>query len=391
MKQKLQDLKTLVTRDRRIWVGGGLLLLCMGIALLANNTGGMGSGRKKQLQDKGRPLGADVGEKTYHDLMHSLQARSNDLTQKVTSMQATQERRNKDSKETEAKLTGALEGVVENLDGLKKEIEMLRDKTSKPSLAVPTGATDQPDLEPETLAPFGDTGNAATILPPLPEPPRPNKITFIGPGDGVRVKLLSGVNAPVDQTPYPVVFQILDPIRGPDGSALDVGEARLTGAAQGSETEGRAYFRLSDLSFRHADGRRTVVKVDGWIVGEDGVNGMSGKLIDKLGQLIAATATAGGIAEFTRRLDRKNQSIVVSPGGALTVTGEDLQGAGASALTDTANRISSILLNRYEKLIPVVEVLSGREAVAVFSQPIEVSPCENEECEDGEYVTASLD
>ena len=66
-------------------------------------------------------------------------------------------------------------------------------------------------------------------------------------------------------------------------------------------------------------------------------------------------------------------------GGGLTgVSGQDLDFAAASALTDASNRLGSVLLNRYESLIPVVEILSGREAAAIFSRPAEIAILQNE-------------
>ena len=185
------------------------------------------------------------------------------------------------------------------------------------------------------------------------------------------------MNAPTDGTPYPVVFKLVGPVEGPDGSSLDLGEARLIAAAQGSETDGRALFRLTQLSIRHPNGRRAVVDVDGWIVGEDGVRGMQGKLIDKLGRLIAATAIVSGVSAFGERLDQRT-NVRVTNGGGLGISGNDLDFAAASAITDASNRLGGVLLNRYESLIPVVEILSGREAAAIFSRPAEIAILQNE-------------
>jgi hypothetical protein len=194
----------------------------------------------------------------------------------------------------------------------------------------------------------------------------------------VPVLLLTGVNAPTDGTPYPVVFQLGGDITGPDGSSLNLGEGRIIAAAQGSESDSRALFRLTQLSLRHPSGRRSVIEVDGWIVGEDGVRGMQGKLEDKLGRLIMATAVISGVAAVGQRLQRNTQVFGQgfnngqnNPGFTLQST--DVEFAAASAVTDASNRLGQVLLRRYESLVPVVEVLSGREAVAIFSAPAEVA------------------
>ena len=64
--------------------------------------------------------------------------------------------------------------------------------------------------------------------------------------------------------------------------------------------------------------------------------------------------------------------------------------AAASALTDGGIRITQMLLDKYEKMVPVVEVNSGRDVVAVFSRGAEVSVYDEEEESSG-VRTASLD
>ena len=170
-------------------------------------------------------------------------------------------------------------------------------------------------------------------------------------------------------------------------------------AAQGSETDGRVLYRLTDLAIRHADGRRSVVKVDGWIVGEDGIRGHRGKLIDKLGQLIAATATASFAAAMGERVEGQRSRLLL-PGDSfgvlgtgrrnrkesISISGTDVDSATASALTDSSNRLGQLLIDKYERLIPVVEVRAGRDAAAIFSRGAEVEIMKED---DGEGIYAA--
>jgi hypothetical protein len=216
------------------------------------------------------------------------------------------------------------------------------------------------------------------------------------------VELLTGVAAPTDGTPYPTVFRVMGPVVGPDGSSLDVGEARVIAAAQGSETDSRVVYRLTTLALRHKDGRRSEVKVDGWIVGEDGVRGMKGQVIDKLGEVIAATAGVSFAAAMGERVTDRSDDIPVNDitfdrrgrpvrnRTGVTVTGDDVDVATASALTDASNRLGQLLLEKYQKLIPVVEVLSGRKVAAVFSTSSEVEILDDEN-DEGIYAAHSLD
>ena len=191
-----------------------------------------------------------------------------------------------------------------------------------------------------------------------------------GAGDSVRLKLLAGVRAPTDGTPYPVVFKLVGDVYGPDGTALPLGEARLVAAAQGSLVDSRVLYRLSSLNIRLPSGRNDVLPVDGWVVGEDGIRGMEGVLIDPFGKAIGATGFAGGLAAFGNAVatNQTTTNTNVYGGTTSTVTGDDLTYAAGRALGGAANTYSDLIKERLRLLVPHVEVLSGREATAVFSK-----------------------
>ncbi len=210
------------------------------------------------------------------------------------------------------------------------------------------------------------------VAPPPPAAPR--KIAYIGTGDSVRIKLLAGVNAPTDGTPYPVVFKLSGDIQGPDGSVLPLGEARLIAAAQGSLSDSRALFRLTDLNIRYPDGSRRVFKVDGWVVGEDGIRGMQGLLIDPIGKAIGAAGFAGALDGIGKAASDAQATTYVSPYGGVgqAVTGDSLAFAAGKGLSGASREWSEIVKQRVSELVPHVQVLSGREATAVFAKPLTI-------------------
>jgi hypothetical protein len=220
-------------------------------------------------------------------------------------------------------------------------------------------------------------GNQATT-PDVPPVPEKQKLAFIGAGDSVRVKLLAGVNAPTDGTPYPVVFQLASDVMGPDSSQLPLGEARLVAAAQGSLADSRALFRLTSMNLRLPNGRRKVVPVDGWVVGEDGVRGMEGILIDPIGKAIGGAGFAGALQGIGQGLAASNTTVQTSGAGGLfgstsTVTGSAAEFAVGNGISSAANVYANIIQQRVNLLVPIVQVLSGREATAVFSKSISIS------------------
>jgi hypothetical protein len=216
------------------------------------------------------------------------------------------------------------------------------------------------------------------------------------PGDSVRVKLLAGVNAPTDGTPYPVVLKLIGDVIGPDGNSVPLGEARVIAAAQGSLTDSRVLFRLTRLSIRLPNGRRKEFGIDGWVVGEDGIRGMEGVLIDPIGKAIAGAGMAGGLAGLGQGLAAANTvnrfGVGNTPDTSFVQDGKMGEYAAGMALSSAAKEWNSIIRERLAQLVPVVQVLSNREATAVFSQSLTVPDLlEQLDEEDPSVVYTSLD
>lgn len=369
MSQQLEDLKLLIKNDRRIWFVAAFVVVALFVWVLT----GTGGTKKRRIVRDTTPSTQGMGsEEAFGDLIVAFKNDIDTAKSERKEMYDVLYRTTADLKEHKERVTGIFETLVDKFEQLAREVDTLAAALRNQQDQIPLPSNRELD-GPDELEPLGfDT---PTVAPPPPEP-EPLRVSVIAPGDQVQVQLITGVNAPTDGTPYPVVFRLVGPIEGPDGSALDIGEARLIAAAQGSEADSRALFRLTQLSIRHPNGRRAVVEVDGWIVGEDGIRGMKGRLIDKLGRLILATAIVSGVSALGERLEDRTEVTVTGQGLALDQ--RDVDFAAASAITDASNRLGTVLLNRYEALVPVVEVLSGREVAAIFSKPAEIAILEGE-------------
>jgi conjugal transfer pilus assembly protein TraB len=227
-------------------------------------------------------------------------------------------------------------------------------------------------------------------------PPQPAKqrLAAIMPGDSVRVKLLAGVNAPTDGTPYPVVLKLVGDVVGPDGNAIPLGEGRLIAAAQGSLTDSRALLRITRLSIRMPNGRRKEFPVDGWIVGEDGIRGMEGVLIDPIGKAIVGAGMAGSLAGLGQAMRVANTRNTIYGNGTSLETvdpGAIPQFAAGLGVAGAANEWQQIIRDRLRILVPVVQVLSGREATAVFSQSLAIPDLLDQVDQDPSVVYTALD
>jgi hypothetical protein len=147
---------------------------------------------------------------------------------------------------------------------------------------------------------------------------------------------------------------------------------------------------------RLPNGRRKEFGVDGWVVGEDGIRGMEGVLIDPIGKAIAGAGFAGGLAGLGQGLAAANTVNRFGVGNTADTSfvkdGQMPEYAAGMALSSSAREYSAIIRERLAQLVPVVQVLSNREATAVFSQSLAIPDLlEQLDEEESSVVYTSLD
>ncbi len=390
MKQKVRDYITLLQSDRKTQMITGAVLVLL-VAFVFNSPPPRTEQRKRPDQAKLGTGGAGTAE-AYQDLISSFAQDVRVLQDNVKQLQTELVEKDKNFQDYDAKTAAIFTKILERMNNG----DVGSGSGSAPGAMAPvdidgsasgSGANGLAPVSQEIEA-FG-MDNSEPAPPPLP--PRA-KSAFVAVGDSVRVKLLAGVNAPTDGTPYPVVFKLNDDVTGPDGSRLPLGEARLIAAAQGSLSDSRALFRLTDLSIRLPDGQRRTYKVDGWIVGEDGVRGMKGHLIDHLGKAIGAATAIGGAEGATSAVKASQSTSFITDEGSLTqlASGDTATLIGTSALAGGLGAWGDVIKDRIDQLVPHVEVLSGREGTAVFAKSVVIDGL-FEALEDDSAAFASLD
>lgn len=392
MKQKVQDVMLLLRRDRKVQVGLGVVLVFILFSLFAPD-----SAQRRQKPKAEAKTGAGQGGRSevIDDVMVAVQQ---DLRNIRTQSQET-------ATKLEEQIKRSADYEVKTAEIFKRILEQMADNRGSNDANAPTPGMPGYDANgnpigdangngiPDYLEQGGAGGpNADGSYPAVsdidqgpavldtvgfedkavapPAPPARERVAFVGKGDSVRLKLLAGVRAPTDGTPYPVVFKMIGDVYGPDGSALPLGEARLVAAAQGSLVDSRVLYRLSSLNVRMPSGRHQVIDVDGWVVGEDGIRGMEGILIDPFGKAIGAAGFAGALSGFGRAVSsgQTTTQTNVFGGSQEVVTGDDATYAAGKALSGAADTYADLIRERLKLLVPHVEVLSGREATAVFSK-----------------------
>jgi hypothetical protein len=387
MSQFLKDFALRLRSDRKTQL---MSVLAIGAALYLT----LADGSPARRMPKAKPqvsVGANDPNERWKDLVERFNGQLTTLTTTTNALQEEVTNQKKAMQEYEATTAEIFKKILQRLSELQTVSTGPQAQQTGPQDLGDIATTDVAVPAAASLESFSP-GEAVSVQPP-PQPAKP-RLAAIMPGDSVRVKLLAGVNAPTDGTPYPVVLKLVGDVLGPDGNTIPLGEARLIAAAQGSLTDSRALLRLTRLSVRLPDGRRKEFPVDGWIVGEDGIRGMEGVLIDPIGKAIAGAGMAGGLAGLGQGIAAANTNTLTYSTGAQS---RDIDSskipefAGGIALSQAATEWQEIIRRRIDLLVPVVQVLSGREATAVFSQSLAIPHLLEQVDQDPSVVYASLD
>ena len=368
MMQFLKDLPLRLKSDRKTQIIAVAVVGCVMYLAMAPDPGP----RANRQRPKPEPAAVhnDPNER-WTDLIERFNGQLNQLTTQGAALREDLDSQKKAMQEYEATTAEIFKKILERLAEVQNNTGSAQPAAGNPQSIGEISAPDLVGAQSDELEGLGAPDVAAA--PPV-QPIKP-KLAALMPGDSVRVKLLAGVNAPTDGTPYPVVLKLVSDVMGPDGNSVPLGEARLIAAAQGSLTDARVLFRLTRMSIRLPNGKRKEFPVDGWIVGEDGIRGMEGVLIDPIGKAIVGAGMAGGLAGLGQGIAAANvQNRVYANGNTQSsVNSNDVPAyAGGVALSSAATEWQQIIRDRLSQLVPVVQVLSGREATAVFSQSIAI-------------------
>lgn len=203
--------------------------------------------------------------------------------------------------------------------------------------------------------------------------------TYIPPGTFSKVVLLSGVDAPSGSSasgnPVPVLLKIKDLSILPNKFKSDFRECFIIGSARGDLKSERAYIRAETLSCVKRDGSVLERNVTGYVAGEDGKAGLSGRVVTKAGQMIARSILAGFVEGVSRAFSQQAMTISVSPLGQTSTIdpNQTLKYGLGQGMASGAHKLVDYYLNLANNLIPVIEINAGREVDFVFLKGVDLS------------------
>lgn len=207
----------------------------------------------------------------------------------------------------------------------------------------------------------GETGRAAE--------------TYTPSGSMIQGVLLTGLDAPTGQgamkEPTPALIRVKKESILPNRYQADFRECFILVGGHGDLATERAILRAENLSCIRQDKSVIDVKLQGWVVGNDGKAGVRGRLVSKQGAVLARASLAGladGISQaFSGNIRGQN------PGSGMDSDFTMQSGAFGGAST-AMDRIAKYYLDLADQMHPVVEIDAGREVTLVLVRGISLPP-----------------
>jgi conjugal transfer pilus assembly protein TraB len=206
-----------------------------------------------------------------------------------------------------------------------------------------------------------DTGKGTVYLPP----------SFM------EATLLSGLDAPTTSeakgNPVPVLLRVKTPAVLPNSVKANLKGCFVIADGKGNLATERAELLLVSLSCLDRKGQAVVdQKIKGFVVDSDGKIGLRGRVVAKMGSMIARSMLAGFFGGVGDALKASATTMSVSPlGTTQTVDPKDIAMSGVgSGLSSGFKEIQKFYMELARQTMPVIEVGATKPVTLVISEGI---------------------
>lgn len=182
--------------------------------------------------------------------------------------------------------------------------------------------------------------------------------------------------------PEPIKLRLVDDGNLPGGLKGQVKDAVLIGACYGDISSERARCRLETLTWKDKSGTQIEKTIEGWVVGEDGLAGIRGQVVDRSGAVAREAFGAGMLSAAANflKFEATSGTYASSPFGtpfgqtnALSKEGA-LKGAAASGAGNALDKLAEFSIKRAEQMQPVILVASGRVVDVLLKSGVSLTP-----------------
>ena len=202
------------------------------------------------------------------------------------------------------------------------------------------------------------------------EAPVTESVAYIPAGSIITGTILTGGDFPTSkggmENPTPLLVRISKEAILPNRRTSDIRECFLLMGGRGDLSSERVKLRGETLSCIRDDGSVIESKLNSFLTGEDGKEGIRGRLVSKQGQLIARSLVAGFASGLSEAFDVNGvPTISTSSDGTLQYerdySSEAMQGAAVKGFSNAMEDISEFYLDMAREIFPVLEINAGRQ------------------------------
>lgn len=201
-----------------------------------------------------------------------------------------------------------------------------------------------------------------------------SRTAYIPAGSILTGTLITGADFPTGKgsydNPTPSLIRLSKHAILPNRYTSDVRECFLLVGGRGELGSERAKLRGETLSCIRNDGGVIQTKLNSYVAGEDGKEGIKGRLVSKQGQLIARTMVAGFLSGMSEAFDYSQVSVLSTTADnkvqyQKNFSTEAAKGGLATGMQNSLDRVAQFYMDLADEMVPVVEINAGRQVDVV--------------------------
>ena len=206
------------------------------------------------------------------------------------------------------------------------------------------------------------------------------KLQIYLPPSFMEATLLSGVRAPTTSAgknnPLPILFRIKNLAILPNKVRGNLKGCFVIGEGTGNLADERVHVRLLTLSCVSKKGTAVIdQQIKGFVMDEDGIIGLDGTVVAKMGSMLARNALAGalgGIGDAVQSSSFNTQTTALGTQQILYQddAGKIARGAIGGAIAGASKDLQKFYLQLAEQTMPVVEVGATKSITLVISEGV---------------------
>ncbi len=200
-------------------------------------------------------------------------------------------------------------------------------------------------------------------------------VAYIPAGSIITGTIITGGDFPTGrgsfENPTPTLIRIQKEAILPNRFTSDIRECFLLVGGRGELSSERAKLRGEMLSCVRRDGAVIETKLNSYVVGEDGKEGVKGRLVSKQGQMIARTLVAGFASGMAEAFDYDAVPVIQTDSVSNNTlyqqnwSNDAMKGGFAKGASAALERVADFYMDLAEQMVPVVEVNAGRQVDVV--------------------------